>query len=145
MVSTTTGFFLDGRGGGGAAALPPSTPARSPLLGETLASAAKFFAVMLALNIVMLLFSSGAAGIPRVLWGKRYLLGREYFEVVAARRLDPAAARILRRLCHIRTILCGWVPLALLLTIPLVNLLAPLVGTAAMVHLFATMQRRQQR
>jgi len=146
VVSTTTGFFLDGV----AAAVerrhyPHLPPARSPPLGEALASAAKFFAVMLALNIVMLLFLLAPPVFPFVFYGVNgYLLGREYFEVVAARRLDPAAARVLRRR-HIRTIFAAGVLLALLLTIPLVNLLAPLVGTAAMVHLFATMQRRPQR
>ena len=143
VVSTTTGFFLDGV----AAAVerrhyPHLPPARSPPLGETLASAAKFFAVMLLLNIVMLLFLLLPPVFPFVFYGVNgYLLGREYFEVVAARRLDPVAARMLRRR-NLRTIFPAGVLLALLLTIPVVNLLAPLVGTAAMVHLFAKMQRQ---
>ncbi|MFO1145942.1 MAG: EI24 domain-containing protein [Rhodospirillales bacterium] len=100
---------------------------------------------MLALN-TMPLFSPAPPVFPFVFYGVNgYLLGREYFEeVAAARRLDSAAVRILRRR-HIRTIFAAGVPLALLPTIPLVNPLAPLVGTAAMVHLFATMQREPQR
>lgn len=141
VVSTTTGLFLDDV----AAAVerrhyPALPPARPQPLAETLASSGKLFAVMLVLNIAALLFLLVPPVFPFVFYGVNgYLLGREYFEVVAARRLDPAAARALRRR-HARTIFAGGVLLALLLTVPLVNLLAPLIGTAAMVHLFATMQ-----
>ena len=64
-----------------------------------------------------------------------YLLGREYFELVAMRRLDPDAARRLRR-AHRGELFVAGVVMAFLLTLPVVNLLAPVVITAAMVHLF---------
>ncbi len=53
--------------------------------------------------------------------------------MVAWRRLEPAAADRLRRRHWLRLWLLG-ILLALLSTIPLVNLLAPLIATAAMVH-----------
>ncbi|MBK8210912.1 MAG: EI24 domain-containing protein [Rhodospirillales bacterium] len=143
LVSTTTGFFLDSV----AEAVerrhyPTLPPARSQPLPEILGSSAKFFAMLLLLNIVMLLFLLLPPVFPFVFYGVNgYLLGREYFEVVAARRLDPPAARALRRR-NARTVFAAGVLLALLLTVPVVNLLAPLLGTAAMVHLFAKMQRR---
>jgi CysZ protein len=50
------------------------------------------------------------------------------------RRLDPDAARRLR-LAHRGELFLAGVVMAFLLTLPLVNLLAPVVITAAMVHL----------
>jgi uncharacterized protein involved in cysteine biosynthesis len=58
---------------------------------------------------------------------------------VAARRLDPVEARSLRRR-HGRTLFIAGVLIAFLLTIPFVNLVAPVVGTAAMLHLFETIR-----
>jgi CysZ protein len=143
VVSTTTSFFLDDV----AAAVerrhyPQSPPPRAQPLTEVLLSSAKFFTMLVLLNVFMLLFLLVPPVFPFVFYGVNgYLLGREYFEVAAARRLDPVAVRALRRRHSGRVFVAG-VLLALLLTVPLVNLLAPLVGTAAMVHLFAAMQQR---
>ncbi|HSO43189.1 MAG TPA: EI24 domain-containing protein, partial [Rhodospirillales bacterium] len=60
---------------------------------------------------------------------------REYFEVVAARRMSAPAAREIRRK-HMRRLFLAGLVVAFLLTVPIVNLLAPIVGTAAMVHIF---------
>lgn len=70
-----------------------------------------------------------------------YLLGREYFEVVAVRRLAPDSVRSLRRRHGTRMIIAGIV-IAVLLTIPLVNLFAPVVATAYMVHVVEGARRR---
>jgi len=67
-----------------------------------------------------------------------YLLGREYFEQVAMRRLDPEAARRLRRAHQGRIVLAG-VAIAFLLTVPILNLIAPVLATAFMVHLSVTL------
>jgi CysZ protein len=65
-----------------------------------------------------------------------YLFGREYFEVVALRRLDPIAARVARRRVAGRVFIAG-VVIAGLFAIPLVNLVAAVIATAFMVHLLA--------
>ena len=70
-----------------------------------------------------------------------YLMGREYFELVALRHMEPVAARIAFRRNRNRLSVAGAV-IAVMLGIPLVNLLAPIVATAFMVHLFADMRRR---
>ena len=67
-----------------------------------------------------------------------YLLSREYFEVVALRRLDPSQALAMRRRYRVRLWIAGAMT-TLLLTIPIVNMIAPVIGTAAMVHLFHSM------
>ncbi|NQV56244.1 MAG: EI24 domain-containing protein [Rhodospirillales bacterium] len=63
-----------------------------------------------------------------------YLLGREYFELVAHRRLDPARAHLVRVSFRGHTFIAG-VIIAVLMTVPVVNLVAPIIATAAMVHL----------
>jgi CysZ protein len=42
---------------------------------------------------------------------------------------------------HGRTLFTAGLLIAFLLTIPIVNLLAPLIGTAVMVHVFETIRR----
>src|SRR5690606_4741546 len=68
-----------------------------------------------------------------------YLLGREYFEAVALRRLDEGRTRVLRRARGGQVFLAG-VVIAVLMTVPLVNLVAPVIATAFMVHLFEGMR-----
>jgi CysZ protein len=142
VVSTTTGFFLeDVADVVERRHYPNLPPVRSQPLEEAFASEVKFFGVMLSLNLILLPFLLIPPVFPFVFYGiNGYLLGREYFDLVAARRLDRIEARSLRRR-HGRTLFIAGVLIALLLTIPLVNLVAPLVGTAAMVHLFETARR----
>ncbi len=71
-----------------------------------------------------------------------YLLGREYFELVAARRLDMAGVGRLRRAYRGRVLLAGAV-IAFLLTVPIVNLVTPIVATGFMLHVFEGLRRRQ--
>jgi uncharacterized protein involved in cysteine biosynthesis len=69
-----------------------------------------------------------------------YLLGREYFELVAGRRLPWSKVVGLRRRVRGRLWLAG-VAIALLLTVPVFNLVAPVVAIAFMVHLFEGLRR----
>ena len=69
-----------------------------------------------------------------------YLLGREYFELVAQRRLDPAAMKQLRKARRGRVFMAGIV-IAVLLTVPLVNVVMPIVATGFMVHVFEGLRR----
>lgn len=71
-----------------------------------------------------------------------HLLGREYFEVVALRRLDDSSAKTLRQKYRGRVWLTGAVT-AFLLTVPVINMIAPVLGTAAMVHLFHKINNTQ--
>ncbi|MDH5188787.1 MAG: hypothetical protein OEW37_07495, partial [Rhodospirillaceae bacterium] len=62
-------------------------------------------------------------------------LSREYFEVAATRRLSLGEAQALRSSKQTSLTIIG-VAYAFMLTIPFVNLITPVVATAAMVHLF---------
>ena len=64
-----------------------------------------------------------------------YLIGREYFELVALRHLPFAEVAALRKRHRMRVFLAG-VIIALFTTVPLLNLFAPLFGTALMVHTY---------
>jgi len=63
-----------------------------------------------------------------------YLLGREYYELVAHRRLDPTAALRLRRAYGGHLFVAG-VVIAVMMSVPGLNLIVPVIATAAMVHL----------
>ena len=115
---------------------PDLPAARDVPILEEVATALRFLAVLVALNLVALLFLLIPPVFPFVYYGVNgYLLGREYFEMVAARRLDAGSVRAARQRNRAERFLAGLV-MAFLLTVPIVNLVAPVVGTAAMVHLF---------
>ena len=69
-----------------------------------------------------------------------YLFGQGYFEVVALRRLDAGAVRGIRSRFAGRIFLSG-VVIAGLFTLPLVNLVAPVIATAFMMHIFEALPR----
>jgi CysZ protein len=75
-----------------------------------------------ALNLVLFYLLNG------------YLLSREYFDLVALRRLDGMAANTLWRERRGRWML-GGIAIAGLLSIPILNLAAPLVAAGLMLHL----------
>jgi uncharacterized protein involved in cysteine biosynthesis len=64
-----------------------------------------------------------------------YLLGREYYEMPAFRRLQRRVAKQVYAANRGRFTL-GGVLIAILSTVPIVNLIAPILATAFMVHLF---------
>jgi hypothetical protein len=82
---------------------------------------------------------STAAGINLFLFlaPNGYLLGREYFEVVALRRLDAAARG------SVPPLRSAGLPRGFdwgLLAVPVVNLVAPLIATAFMLHVFEALR-----
>lgn len=115
---------------------PHLGPAPGLPFSQILATTLKFLAAMVLLNLAILVFLFVPPVFPFVFYGVNgYLLSREYFEMVAFRRLGPADARSLRK-AHRGQLFVTGVVVAFLLTVPVVNLLAPVVATAVMVHLF---------
>lgn len=64
-----------------------------------------------------------------------FLLGREYFQLAAMRRIGRAEAKVLRKKYQGRIWLAGCL-MAVPLSIPLVNLFIPILGAATFTHLF---------
>jgi CysZ protein len=98
---------------------------------------------VLGVDLVLLPFDFALPGLAQLvtLLANGWLLGREYFELVALRHASRKDAAELRRRFGARITLAGTL-LALLTMIPLVNLVAPLFGTALMVHLFKQTRTR---
>lgn len=125
----------------------PDLPApRTPPFTETLVSALRFAGIVVAFNILFLPIYIAVFFIPVinlfVFYGLNgYLLGREYFELVAYRRLDDDAVREMRRSNRVRLFSSG-VVIAVLLTLPLINWFMPVVAAAFMLHRFETLRGR---
>ena len=104
--------------------------------------AVRFAALAVALNLLVLpLYLLPGANIVLYLGLNGYLLGREYFDQVAQRRLDWRTISRLRRDNRAR-LWRGGVLIAALLTVPVLNLVAPVIATCFMVHLFEGLRRR---
>lgn len=142
VVAAVIGFFLEDIAGAVEARHYPGLPKATGLtLRGTVATTASYLVAALALNLLALAFLVVPPVFPFVFYAVNgYLLSREFFELVALRRVDPGEARALRKAHRWRLFSAG-VTMAVLLTVPLVNLLAPVVATAAMVHLFEGWRR----
>jgi len=143
VVTLMTGFFLE-RIAAAVEALdyPGRGPPRRQPIAETMAAMLRLTGLTLVLNLLALPIYLLVPGINLFLFLglNGYLLGREYFEVVALRRLDAAAARAVRYRFGGRIFL-GGVVIAALFAVPFVNLVAPVIATAFMVHLFEALPR----
>jgi CysZ protein len=121
----------------------PELGPRRPLgLRAAMASALRLLLLALVVNVVLLpLYLIPGINLLVYYGLNGYLVGREYFELVALRRLDGAATQVVWRRHRGRLILVG-VIIVFLLSLPLVNLVAPVVGAAFMLHVFEGLRRR---
>jgi CysZ protein len=147
VVTIVTSFFID-KVAGAVEALdyPGRAPPRRQPVFETALTTARLMGVTLALNLLALPIYLLAPGINLFLFFalNGYLLGREYFEAVALRRLDMAAAKAISNQFRLRIFL-GGVVIAGLFALPLVNLIAPVIATAFMLHLYEGLPRAEPR
>ena len=123
---------------------PGLPPPRRQAIHESVWNGVKLALVALGLNILALpVYLLGLFFPPLFFFVfyalNGYLLGREYFETVALRRLSAGEAGELWRREKGRLIVAG-VVITLMLTIPFLNLVAPVVATAFMLHLFESMR-----
>ena len=115
-------------------ALPPATPLKWQ---DVLVDSLGFMGLLIVANLfaLVLYFITGPFA-PLVFWMVNgFLLGREYFTLVASRRLGLAGAKALRRK-HSTAIWFAGTLMAAPLSIPLVNLLVPVLGAATFAHMF---------
>jgi len=147
MMGLGQSFFLeDAADAVEARHYPDLPPAREQPILEALRDGIDLALVTIAVNLfalpVYILLSLLPPLNVLVFYGVNgYLLGREYFEVVAVRRLPRDQVRATRRRFRWRIVAAGAV-IAVLLTIPVVNLIAPVVAVAYMVHVFEGLRRR---
>ncbi len=138
VAAIVVGFFLDDIARAVETRHYPALPPATELsLSVQLWDSLKFAGVVVAVNLgalIVYLFVPPFA--PFVFWiVNGYLLGREYFTLVAMRRLGPEGAAALRRK-HMGWIWIVGTAMAVPLTVPVVNLLVPLLGVAVFTHQF---------
>jgi CysZ protein len=120
---------------------PDLPPAPGLPLLPAIGSSLQFFATVLAANALLLLLLFFPVAYPvGYLVVNGWLLGREYFELVALRRISPAAAKTMRDRRGSELLLTG-IGLTFLLTLPVVNLVIPILATATLVHRFEAWRR----
>ena len=115
----------------------PNLPAaRRQPWAEALAAGLKLSAVVILWNVLALPLYLIPGLNVFVFYGLNgYLLGREYFELVAFRRCDAGETWGLWRR-HRARLWLGGVVIAMLLSVPLINWLMPVIAAAFMLHLF---------
>lgn len=119
---------------------PELPPADGAPLKASILAAIRFFALMITVNLIALPFYLtllwvAGSGALLMLAVNGLLAGREYYEIVALRRMsrpDMDASRRQNRVAYFLTGVC----IAGLALVPVVNLLAPVLGIAVMVHVF---------
>ena len=122
---------------------PNLPPPERQNFGDTLIDTANFVGLLLALNTgALLLYPFVGPFSPLLFWGMNgYLLGREYFTLVATRRLGRDGARAMRKAYSLRIWAAG-VLMAAPLSIPLINLAIPVLGVATFTHMFHRLRRQ---
>lgn len=143
VASAFTGLFLDDVADAVEARhYPDLPPGQRTAFLPALVDSVRYFGLLVALNLLgMILFVfSGGLGIIGLWLINGWLLSREYFTMVALRRMPPEAAHALRRDNQGRLWIAG-VLMAMPLSVPLVNLVMPVIGAAAFTHLFHRLSR----
>lgn len=144
VASAVSGLFLDRVAQAVEDKHYPELPAaRDVGLGETLKDTVNFLGVIIAANLIaLILYLMFAPIAPLLFWGLNgFLLGREYFMVAAIRRMPRLEAKALRAQ-HPGTIWAAGVLMVVPLTVPILNLIVPVLGAATFTHVFHGLVRR---
>ncbi len=122
----------------------PSDRAGRPL-GNSAAfvTGLQFGLLVLGVNLLLLPFLLFGIGAALIVAANAYLLGREYFSMVAMRHMPVAQARSLRKARAGQVFAAGLIPAGLSL-VPVLNLFVPLFSTAYFVHIYKDIAGREQ-
>mgnify|MGYP006287868499 CR=1 FL=1 len=122
---------------------PALSPARPVPFGEALRDTINFLGVLIGANIMALfLYAIFSPLTPFIFYGMNgYLLGREYFTLAAMRREGRAGARELLR-ANSLTVWAAGILMAIPLTVPVMNLVIPILGAAAFTHIYHALRRK---
>ncbi|TCO73950.1 EI24 domain-containing protein [Rhodovulum euryhalinum] len=137
VASAFIGIFLDDVAEAVEARHYPDLPKVAPIpVLDQIRDAVGFFGVVVAVNLVALVayFLVGPFA-PILFWAVNgFLLGREYFQMAAMRRLGRKGAVALRKRHGLMVFAAGLL-MAVPLSLPLVNLVIPILGAAVFTHL----------
>ena len=136
VASAFTGIFLDEVADAVEAKhYPHLGPAPTMGLAENIRESLTFLGVIILANIAaLILYFTPLA--PFVFYGLNgFLLSREYFRMIAVRRMGRReAGQAFRR--NMLTVWTAGALMAVPLSVPLVNLLVPILGAATFTHIF---------
>jgi CysZ protein len=146
VVGLASSFFLEGVADAVEARhYPALPPGREQPIAEAVVLALRFTGLVLGVNLLALPLYFIPPLNLFVFYGLNgYLLSKEYYQLVALRRLDRAGARAVWRRGRGRFFLAGLL-IAGLASVPVAGLLTPVVATAFMVHVFETARQRALR
>ncbi|KAA2312371.1 hypothetical protein DL237_17260 [Pseudooceanicola sediminis] len=122
---------------------PALPPAQGVPFIETLMDTLGFTGVIIVANLLaLILYLIFAPLAPFIFWGMNgFLLGREYFTLAAMRRVGRDGAQVLRRR-HAGTIWFAGTLMAIPLSVPILNLVVPILGAATFTHIYHGLARR---
>lgn len=145
VASAFTSLFLDDVADAVEARHYPSLPPAAPpgwteALRDTLAFLGILVAANLAAFAAYVAFPPAAPFIFFALNG--FLLGREYFQLAAMRRVGRAGARDLRRANRLTIWVAGML-MAVPLVVPILGLIVPILGAATFTHIFHALDARR--
>ncbi|MEL6476452.1 MAG: EI24 domain-containing protein [Pseudomonadota bacterium] len=138
------GLFLDQIADAVEARHYPGLPdTRRPGMVEALRDGLGFALTLVAANaLALILYLLLPPVAPLIFYALNgYLLGREFFQMTALRHSAPAEARQLRRRHLLRIWLAGLL-MAVPLSIPIINLLIPVLGVATICHQYHRLVQR---
>ncbi|SEO49045.1 Uncharacterized protein involved in cysteine biosynthesis [Salinihabitans flavidus] len=121
----------------------PSLPRiASTSILDDLADTLAFLGVLIVANLLaFVLYALFPPLTIFIFWGLNgFLLGREYFTLAAMRRLGREGAKTLRRK-HALTIWAAGTLMAMPLSVPLVNLVIPILGAATFTQLYHLIEK----
>ncbi len=118
-------------------------PAPKIPLSESIQDGLSFMGVLIVANLLALILYAIFTPLALfIFWGMNgFLLGREYFTLAAMRRLGREGARQLRAK-HTATIWLAGTLMAIPLSVPLVNLVIPIIGVATFTHIYHNLSGR---
>jgi CysZ protein len=121
---------------------PTDTPGTALTLSQSVGITARFLSLVLIANLIaLLLVIFLGLGFIIFFLVNGYLLGREYFQFAALRHRSAQEVDALREK-HGFSIFIAGLAIAVVLSIPIVNLLTPLFAGALMVHVFKTLEQK---
>lgn len=144
VASAITSMFLDEVADAVEAKhYPQLEPKPGPPFSEAMLDTLNFLAVIIAANIVaFVLYALLPPITPFLFFGMNgFLLGREYFQLTAMRRVGREQAKALRKR-HFATIWAAGTLMALPLVVPVLNLFIPILGAATFTHIFHGLKQR---
>lgn len=128
---------------------PHLAPPMSVPLWDSVVDTLNFLGVLIGANILAFFLSIAISPFfppagPIIFYGLNgFLLGREYYTLAAMRRVGRVEAKALRKR-HRQTIWVAGILMAIPLTVPLLNLLIPILGAATFTHIFHMLEAERR-